>query len=73
MGYLDSLANTNLYDDVVMRAFGEAKRLGGYVTQPAFARQKMLERGELYGRVLADLKKINYKIQLLGSNVWKNY
>ena len=57
MGYLDTLAKTNLYHDVVVHAVGEAKRLGGYVTQPAFARQKMLERGELYGRVLADLKK----------------
>ena len=56
MGYSDALAKTNLYRDVVLHAVVEAKRLGGYVTQPASARQKMLERGELYYRVLIDLK-----------------
>eukprot|EP00943_MAST-04B_sp_MAST-4B-sp1_P009455 g9455.t1 len=56
MGYLDLLAKTNLYTDVITRALKEARRLGGYVTQPSFAKQKMLERGDLYHKVMKDLE-----------------
>ena len=45
VGYLDMLAKSSDFDDVLDAAIEEARRLGGYVKQPAFARQKLLERG----------------------------
>ena len=56
MGYLDTVAATNSYDDVIALALAEGRRLGGYVTQPAFARQKMLERGDIYNNVMAGMR-----------------
>lgn len=52
VGYVDELVG----GDVLTAAVAEAKRLGGYVKQPAFAKMKMAERGELINGVLSRIK-----------------
>jgi enoyl-CoA hydratase len=54
-GYLDLLAPSNSFDDVLSLATEEARRLGGYVKQPAFHRQKLMERGAAIDTLVSGL------------------
>jgi len=53
VGFLDQLVD----GDLLAGALAEAKRLGGYVKQPAFANTKREERGSVVAAILSNLKE----------------
>lgn len=53
VGYIDELVD----GDVLVAAVAEARRLGGYIKQRAFAAVKVAERGELIAAVLSNIKE----------------
>mmetsp|Transcript_39769 Transcript_39769/g.112411 ORF Transcript_39769/g.112411 Transcript_39769/m.112411 type:complete len:247 (-) Transcript_39769:53-793(-) len=53
MGFLDSVVD----GDVVEAALAEARRLGAYVKQPAYARTKREERAAVIAAILGNIKE----------------
>lgn len=53
VGFVDKLVE----GDVLAAALAEGKRLGGYVKQPAFAKIKAAERGEVISNVLGNIRQ----------------
>jgi enoyl-CoA hydratase len=63
VGFLDLLANSSEPEAVVDLAIAEARRIGGYVKQPAFAKMKLMERDLAIQRVRPSMEDLERMVE----------